>query len=184
MSDVLNLPRHGFTVAYKGRTVYVEVSPCSWMYAGNGLQARLALSEKAVNAESVFVNEKAIACRDANGPLSAAALRELAEAAAERWLAKNGVVPIEAQVATWAKDKAAFDAEFAKDAKREAELLTITKAIRKKHGFTHRTVAWIHPGRGDDYSVELWTKAEPTKAEIARLLRGSVRKDDYSVEAL
>lgn len=185
MSGLLNLPCPGFVLSHEGRAVHVEVSPCSSMYAPYGLQVRLALEPKAANAEAIFLNEPTISCRDARGPLDAAALRELAEATAQRWLAKNGIAPIQRAADEWAKASAKYEAEAKVEAAREKAHLERTIAIRKKHGFTHRIVAWIHPKRGgDDYRIEAWTKGEPSPAEIALLLRDSRVKDDLIVHAL
>lgn len=54
----------------------------------------------------------------------------------------------------------------------------------KAKGFTHCVDAWIHPGRGDDYSIAVYMNRMPTKADIARVLRKSVVKTDYSVRVL
>jgi len=54
----------------------------------------------------------------------------------------------------------------------------------RKEGYTHRLTAWIHPPRGDDYSIVTYKKGNFTDMDIANALRKSTVKDDYTVKAL
>lgn len=58
-------------------------------------------------------------------------------------------------------------------------------AFEKSRGYTHRLNAWIHPeAGGSDYQRVEYFKAQPTPAEIARVLTSSCVKDDFKVTAL
>ena len=63
-----------------------------------------------------------------------------------------------------------------KDAKEEQEM--------RKSGYTHKLTAWIHPPRGDDYSIVTFKKGNFTDMDIANALRKSTVKDDYTVKVL
>lgn len=51
----------------------------------------------------------------------------------------------------------------AKAAARDAE--------KKREGFTHKTLMWVHPLRGDDFQLEMYCKGAPTAAEIQSILK-------------
>ena len=54
----------------------------------------------------------------------------------------------------------------------------------RKESYTHRLTAWIHPPRGDDYSIVTFKKGNFTDMDIANALRKSTVKDDYTVKVL
>lgn len=168
--------RNEFALSHKGTRVYVEISPCSWIYQGYGLQVKLALYLNAPNAASVFTIDRSFeACGATSGDL-----RSAARALATDWLRVNGCGPLREAKARWEKVQADFKREAEE---REAKLKKeIAKA--KAEGFTHRLSAWVHPTHGDDEYVELWFKGAPGSADIARVLRNSVVKTDYSVTEL
>jgi hypothetical protein len=62
----------------------------------------------------------------------------------------------------------------------------LENAKMKKQGYTHRFDAWVHPARGDDYSIVGFTKFEPTAGEMAQILKrkGSQVLTDYQVSEL
>lgn len=57
-------------------------------------------------------------------------------------------------------------------------------AKMKAKGYTHVVVAWVHPGSGDDYPVRAFYTGKPGPREIAKLLAGSIVKNDYKVKEL
>lgn len=78
---------------------------------------------------------------------------------------------LKALEASWKEDAAKTKA---REAKEEAKLA--------RKGYTHKTVAWVHPkAGGDDYDVVVYSKGEMDAAQIQGLLRrrGSSRLDDW-----
>jgi len=61
----------------------------------------------------------------------------------------------------------------------------IQDSIQYSKGMRFKTIAWVH-GRGDDFSIELYSKVKPTQVEITKILtkEGSSRFDDYSIVVL
>lgn len=163
-----------------GQTVYVEVSPCCTMYPNYGLQYGLSLTPNAVNAETEFVHDKAVAAFD----VPTAELVETTREHATRWLAANGVATLRTMSEAWAKAKADYEAASLKEQVRNEKRTARTRATYKAKGFTHVVNAWVHPKRGDDYPIEAYVKGVPDDSDIAGLLRLSTVKTDYRVEAL
>ena len=165
---------------HKGETVFYEVSPCSWMYKGYGLQVRISMKERAVNAESEFLLDKTT---DAHGvapdKLEAKAALTVAE-----WLKTNGTKPLHESVAKWARISAEFEQKFADEEKKTAERIKRTDARRKREGYTHKLDAWIHPARGEDFMITVYGKQLFTKEDIADQLRASTVKNDYAITEL
>ena len=80
-----------------------------------------------------------------------------------------------------------LDAEFKKEAAKEAKRRAAKDKRMYAKGYRYRIDAWIHPeAGGDDYTLEIYSLKELTKAEIQRELKkeGSRRLDDYTVTKL
>lgn len=169
-----------FTLEKNGTTVHGEVSPCSFMYPTYGLQIRLALSEKACNAESIFAIDKTLEVSE----MDDGALRTACLALAEAKLAGSGIAELEAQVAKWKQARAQFEAEDAKRQSAQAKRDAREDAKMKAQGFTHKVVGWVHPLSGDDYMVEGYVRGVPTPADLRKILRGSEDQKDYKVTEL
>lgn len=169
-----------FVIPFQGREVFVAVSPCSWMYAGYGLQIRLSVKANAYNAEAEFVRERSIAAET----MSRAELHAAATVLATQWLEMNGPAKLDKAVTDWAVKAAKFDKAIAKEARKEAKarLKRLTKL--QEQGFTHVVDAWIHPKSGDDYQTEVCLSAAPDAADISRVLRPSTCKTDYKVSTI
>lgn len=162
--------------APNGKTVFVAISPCSWMYPDYGLQVRISLQPNAVNAASVFKCDKSLKWSGDSGEMSRRAL-----AIAEDYLAENSTGEIESVVAKWD----AYQEEFRVKQIEERERERSEELDMRRRGFTHKTDLWIHPENGgSDHSVRLYTTGEPTKAQIQKELRGSIVKDDYRTSIL
>jgi hypothetical protein len=169
------------TINHNGEQVFFSVSPCSWMYKHYGLQVKISLKEHAVNAECEFILDKGIDATDKPKQ----ELDDAAKVMVEKWLGENGTTLLHEHVAKWKAAKAKFDAEFAEEDARFAEQQKKDDKKHKAKGYTHRVDAWIHPTQGgDDYQTTTYFVGEPKKADIARLLRSSEVKNDYSVTAL
>jgi len=166
-----------FVVKHEGRDIYVEISPCSWMHPGYGLQIQIASKPNACNAESVFD-------RDQTVDASVIESRDLvlrAKRQARKWLKVNGVAELDAKIAKWAEASVKFDAAIKKEQEKEAKARIKRLTKRQTEGYTHVVDAWIHPAAGDDYRTEACTKGEPTPADIQRILSRSQVKTDYKV---
>ena len=163
-----------FLIENNGTKVFCEISPCSWMHAGYGLQVKISLKENANNAESEFILDKNIICVGVPLPLKEA------NSMVTGWLEVNGIKPLQNSIDAWNKASEEFEKERIIDAAKEAK----RAAKRKVEGFTHRFSAWIHPTSGDDYSVEAFIKGVPTNTDIANLLKKSTVKDDYKITTI
>lgn len=170
-----------FTVEHNGKTVHVEISPCSWMHKGYGLQIGLSLKDKACNAETIFSLDRSIDACD----MSVDAMLVHAEQSAKKWLSENGVGPLAKKIDDWATESAKWQKEIDREnAKRAARAATMN-AKRKAEGYTHKITAVIHPKNGgDDYMIEAYVKGAPTETDIAGLLKKSAVKNDYRVDVL
>lgn len=157
------------TLTHAGKTVYINVSPCSWMDLHYGLQFSLSLRENAPNCACEFVLHKEKAGMHKDDMLT------FARVFAQEWLEDNGLSKLEAAIAR----TDAMKAQFAKAADTEAALIQ----KYKKQGFTHLFIGVVHRN-GDDKIVEAFSVGVPNAATIAKLLRGSAIKTDYKVEAL
>jgi len=159
----------------KGQSVYYEISPCSNVYAGYGLQLKVALRNGACNAESEFLRDKTIDKEDFN--------KRAKELLAE-FIDGKGVAKLERKEKSYAKRAAKFQREWAKiEAKKAKEQAALdAKMIRK--GYKHRLSAWIHPSEGDDYQVQAYATSAFTKADIRDILKDSRVKNDYVVTEL
>lgn len=161
------------TLQHAGQTVYINVSPCSWMYLDYGLQFSLSLRENAPNCACEFVlhKEKAGMHKDD--------MPTFARVFAQAWLEANGLSKLEAAIVR----TDAMKAQFAKAADVEAARRTKLIQQYKAKGYTHHFMGVVHRN-GDDKVVEAFTMGVPDAASIAKLLRGSKIKTDYKVSAL
>ncbi len=169
------------TIEHNGEEVFFAVSPCSWMYPKYGLQVQISLKENAVNAESEFIIDKGIE--------AASKSKEEREAAAkvmvEKWLGENGTKILHENVAKWKVAAAEFAREIAEENERVAAQQQKDDKKYKAKGYTHRLDAWIHPENGgDDYMTVTYFVGAPTEAQIAKVLRSSEVKNDYTVTEL
>lgn len=166
-----------FVIKHEGRDIYVEISPCSWMYPGYGLQLKMAGKPNAYNAEAVFDRDPAIRA----DTIPVKEMVELAKIQARKWLTENNVAELDEKVVKWAKDSAKLDAAIKKEQAKEekARMKRLTK--NQAAGYTHVVDAWIHPASGDDYRTEVCTKGIPTTDDIKRILSKSQFKTDFKV---
>lgn len=168
------------TIDYAGVPVFVEVSPCSLMHKGYGLQIRLALRNPAPNIASCFDVDKAT---DPRKMKTREELLAAAQAQALRYLARHGLAQVGYAVDCWVHfvAKEMVEDKHAETAANKA----LAKAKAKAEGYTHRVTAVIHPkSGGDDYAVQALYRHEPTQQDLATLLSASAIKDDYLVEVL
>lgn len=166
-----------FVIKHEDRDVHVQISPCSWMYPGYGLQIQIASKPNACNAESVFdrdqmVNVSTVEAKD---------LVTIARRQARKWLAENDVTELDAKIAKWAEASVQFDAAIKKEQEKDAKARIKRLTKRQTQGYTHVVDAWIHPATGDDYRTEACTMGIPTTADIKRILSKSQVKTDFKV---
>jgi len=180
MSTLMKRAPTHFVIDHEGRDIYVEISPCSWMRAGYGLQIKLSTVKNACNAESIFDRDPKIEA----GELPMKVLVEKAHAQAVRWLGANGVGKIDKAVARWAKTRVRLDKAIEKERVREEKARIRRLKQWQAAGLTHVVDAWIHPFSGDDYQIEACTKGEPTPADIKRILAKSAVKTGYKVSVI
>ncbi|MDG1581083.1 hypothetical protein [Pseudomonas sp. GOM6] len=147
-----------------------EISPCSWMYPGYGLQFRVELE----SGDWTMVTNKAILFDDAEESHAMALIQELKVCPCKKCsqpafdpstcLSNRGGV---CERCFLKQLRAECEAEQAK----EEQKLKRKDARLKKQGFTHRIDAWIHPASGgDDYQVSIWM-VNPTEKDIHKELR-------------
>lgn len=168
-------------IEHNGEKVFFEVSPCSWMNKGYGLQVQISVKANPVNAESEFIRDKAIEATERTKQ----ELEDAAKVMVTEWLGANGTALLHDNVAKWQ----AARAEFARDLQKEEERFAAKQAKDDKKykakGYTHRVDAVIHPtSGGDDYMTSTYYAGKPTEKDIAKLLRSSEVKDDYKVTEL
>jgi len=170
-----------FVIKHEGRDIYVEISPCSWMYPGYGLQIKIAGKPNACNAESSFDRDQTVNASAIESKALVLALVLRAKRQARKWLKENGVADLDAKIAQWAEASVRFDAAIKKEQAKEekARIKWLTK--RQTEGYTHVVEAWIHPEYGDDYRSDSCAMGIPTPADIKRILSKSQVKTDYRV---
>ncbi len=168
------------TIDHEGEQVFFSVSPCSWMYPNYGLQVGISLTQNAVNAVSEFIIDKGVEAT--NRPMQE--LDDAAKVMVEKWLSENGTKILHEKAAKWKVAAAEFAAESEKENKRMAAAQKRSDARHKAKGYTHRVDACIHPAHGDDYLTSTYVVCTPDKAQIDKILRSSVVKDDYVVTEL
>lgn len=168
-------------ISHQSNLVYVQVSPCSWMNRGYGLQIGLSLVPNAPGIATAFTLNKEIKATE----LTDAELQSQALALATYFLATPDgyaqVVEAQKAYAAWRAEAAAHEAEV------NAAAALADKAWREKmkaQGFTDCIDYVIHPKNGDDQVCRAAIRGALTPALIKALLRGSVVKTDYRVSPL
>lgn len=185
MSDLRTFT-HTFDV--DGHPATAQVSPCSWMYKGYGLQvevnilgSRRYFNEKATSFETATEADvarlasqvKVCSCVRCNGPAV------MDDPSVHPKYSSKGLCP---KCLT-----ADFEAEFAKEQAKEAKREEAEDKKMVSKGYNFKTVAWIHPaGGGDDYQIVLYSVKAPTPAEMTKTLRARRSRvtDDYTTAAL
>lgn len=163
----------------QGYPATAEVSPCSWMYPGYGLQVHVEMLGENHNVvdkqvkfgdatpadvERIAQRVKLRICKECGAPTIA-----IPNHSRNGMCAKCGLAALRAQ---WAKEDVKREAWAAVEDRRQAE-----------RGFRFKTVAWVHPSHGgDDYQIKLYTETVPTKMEMAKVLkaRQSAVLDSYT----
>lgn len=168
--------KNHFTTVFNGTTVYASISPCCFMHKGYGLQVKVSLLEKGCNAESVFLNDKANV-----DDLTVDAALKLTTA----YLEAKGLYPLQKAIFDWKNAQIEFDRDEEKRSAAEAISRKAREDSFRQQGYTHKTVAVIHPKQGgDDYFAEMFSIGAPSAADLRRLLRPSAVKTDYKVSPL
>lgn len=137
------------TLKYAARDIHGSLSRCSYLNPGKGLQMGLAYRKLAANLETVFLENAEF---DMSIASVAQVRREMHRLATEH-LTQHKLKQLEvrhAAMAAWQKDADALSAR--QDAEDAARIETA-----RKNGFHFRTLAVIHPTRGDDMSYELFS---------------------------
>jgi hypothetical protein len=182
-----------------GHKLDVQVSPCSWMYNGYGLQVAYT-SDKDPKFPKFMngVDEKARSWGYVHdktyqeNTASRADVQKMLEKhlAPEACQTCNNPHLYNASGNRGHQCNVCFIAKLGEETKRAMEKEKKQEQRRdarhKRQGFTHKVTAWIHPERGDDRQVVFYFKGEPTTDGIKSLLRaeGSRITDDFSVKAL
>lgn len=160
----------------------LNVSPCSWMYQGYGLQVQVQMA----GGGSVYLQNKAVAFEKATeedlnrlfDKVTLTTCKRCGKPAFDP--AANDTNRAGLCEHCFLSDlQKEFDKASAKEAKRMARL----DAKHRKNGFTHRVDAWIHPAHGDDLQISFYCKGAPSKQLISNEIRkaGSCKLDDYTV---
>lgn len=160
---------------HKGQTVFYEISPCSYMHKGYGLQLKVSLHKDACNAESEFLRDKACAKEHFD---------KRAKVMLAEFIDGKGTAKLERNVKAYAKRLEKFKREWAVIEAKQAKEQAARDAKMIRQGYTHRIVAWIHPQYGDDYQVQAYSDGPFTKADIRDILKDSRVKNDYVVTEL
>lgn len=168
------MKQYDFTRTVDGKTIYCEISPCSWMYSYYGLQVGIKFDPKDPNAATIFVHRKELKW-DKTANMTAKA-----EQIVDEYLASKGITELVAAKEKWTKT----EAKWAKEEEREIQRGQMRDADYKRKGFTHRFDGWIHPRSGDDRQVTAYCKGQPRAQDIQKLLHGCTLKTDYKVVAL
>ena len=159
-----SFPSRSMVDPSSGLSVHYSISPCSAMTPGYGLQVHLSLKEHGANSESVFLLRKGLALTDKN-----------ADMLVSEYLAANGT----SELQRLAEEYSASLEEFSKLRESAAQLAVERHIKMRAKGYTHHTVAWIHPEQGSDQQVEFYSVGPPTAKDMKRVLRDSIEKTDF-----
>ncbi len=162
--------------------ITVSISPCSWMYANYGLQLHFKLPHDYAtpNGGHFEVLKKPWATLDE------ADFQSMVDAMAAR-LATGGVT-VCASCGGSAWNRAMFPSQyrdercercfmaelqkqFDADSQKQTAAQARKDARQKAKGFNFRVDAWVHPTSGDDKQVGCYMQAEPSKDDMAKLLK-------------
>jgi len=174
------------TYTVHGHAVTVTVDPCSWMYPGyplqvtcKGLRTDATVSDRShrqdtatpedvrTMLETQLTVEPCDTCGELHFFTSAGPLSNRGHTCEPCFLTK-----LEAE---WKEEDAREKIKERKEDER-----------RKRQGYTHKLVAWVHPPRGDDYQIVAYTKGAISVPKIASILRRRKSQvlDDYSLTPL
>lgn len=174
-----------------GIKLTAEISPCVFMYPGYPLQLSVTLSDQTGKSLGEgYPTDRS----KTSSTYTDAAVRSLFDAVR--------VIPCP-QCATPAFDPATIDthrgglckecftarlnAEWAAEEKTERRAIATRDRRMKRDGMAVRVTAWVHPKNGgDDYQVDWYLDAHPTRENVRDLLRkqGSDCLDDYQIITL
>ncbi|WP_095158280.1 hypothetical protein [Pseudomonas sp. Irchel 3E13] len=173
-----------FTAVYNGVEFTATIDPCSWMYPGYGVQ----LTVKLQNGSTGSLNNKPLSFNtattdDVQKMLSG--VRLLACKTCDSSCFDPASVKTNQDGKCYSCIMRELRAELDADTQNENAEIAKLDAKYKKQGCTHRIDAWIHPARGDDFSISFWMK-NPTVEEIQATIRKnkSTVLDDYNLVAL
>jgi hypothetical protein len=168
----------------KGHTLDVSVSPCCWMYPGYPLQVQYTSDDGRSRGyvRGTGYSEKTATREQVQKMLDAHLTPSPCEVCRHEHLYNDDVKGHVCEPCFTAKLNAKFDQERAE----ERDEVRRRDARMKKKGFTHRVTAWVHPNRGDDRQIDIYTKGTLTKTEIRAELKkmGSRVLNDYTVFVL
>lgn len=170
-----------FTAVYNGVEFIATIDPCSWMYPGYGVQ----LTAKLQNGSTGTLNNKPLSF-DAASTCDVQKMLSGVRLLACKTCGDSCFDPATVKTNRDGQcNKCFMDQLRAElDADTQKENANIAKLDRKykKQGCTHRIEAWIHPARGDDFSILFWMK-NPTVEDIQTTIRKqkSTVLDDYKL---
>lgn len=156
-----------------GVVVHYEICLCCYWY-DHPMRLKLSLEKNASNLGSVFLDRPRL-------PVKPAA----AHLAVNQYLWENGVGELVKAANAASDSKAKFARGMQQEKAQRMAREDKENATMKAQGFTHRTVAWIHPkAGGDDRMALLFSVGKPTKADFAAVMKDSAIKTDYKTTAL
>jgi hypothetical protein len=166
-----NLPDN-FTIKFGKNTVFVSISPFSWMHDGSESGYSLSLLENSPNIAREFF-ELDVHYHD----LTKADIT----ARAKEWLKNGGVEKLQAAVEAYSKWKN----DVAASEKKRAVSDAANDAAAKKTGMKYKVMAVVEP-QGSDYVIEWYSETKPTAAAIKKVLiaHKSLSYDNYKISKL
>lgn len=187
MSDTTTTLPRDHTKAWEenGVKFTADISPCSWMYPGYGLQVEIKMVDQ---PDHIFRNLKKrfqeCTVTDFDNLVAGHVLEPCNKPGCTRITfkdSKGGQYNKEGYCETCrvARITEEFDAAQKEEEAKEKRL----DAKRKREGFTHKTIAWIHPSAGgDDYQIVVHSKGKMKDTQIKAMIlrRGSRVTTDYN----
>lgn len=152
-----------YIVKVGGKSVYVSVSPASWMYDTYGLQIGVSLKKGAENAETEFFIDKKLHWKRVTNNAVAAFIKKTVKPAL--------LVKLEKVMSESAKRRKEFEKKWAVEEKKREKLALKAKEKAKSKGFTHYTTVVIHSEFGDDSMTEVFLKKKVTPKALADFLK-------------
>lgn len=162
-----------------------EISPCSFMYPGYGLQLTVKIEGGGGNT---IVQKKEIAIESATEDDCQDLLDTIQIVPCKR-CGKPAFDPATCRTNRDGECEKCFmdalNAEFEKAQKKSEEKLKRDDAKNKKQGYTHRIMAWVHPPQGEDYQLVMYMQ-NATEQEIVKVLKRkkSTVTNDYQIIVL
>ncbi len=168
-----------------GVKLTLQVSPCSWMYRGYGLQVAITM-----DGGVAYILDKSTPFESAT-PADLERLFDNAKTLSCSCCGKPAFDPEACDTNREGKCEACFmrmlNAEFARGRKKALAAALQLRARKKKAGFTYLVNAWIHPEEGgDDFEIHLWYRQPPDAQSVETAIRkaGSEVFDDFLVVQL